>query len=236
MGDIGIIIELFWKVFIRPLPKGGLFKVCPFFMFRFWIWIQSSCRNHFIMYTCHSVFTTQTAVWLQQAVCGFVVRWVMIMSHCQAKCLGSDYWCWAQRKKLHRLSVVLLFWKRLLYTNRGADPTFASAKVKNAIGRIGIFPLYICSESIVSDWHTDVLINLQVSLAVQPYMTCLCPTLEGFLRLKLLRSSWQLHQVYDARCVKFHASQGHGRKSAICKVLYRRQFICDGISLPWFGG
>ncbi len=29
--------------------------------------------------------------------------------------------------------------KGLLYTKGGADPTFASAKVKNAIGRIGIF-------------------------------------------------------------------------------------------------
>ena len=32
-----------------------------------------------------------------------------------------------------------LFGKGLLYTKGGADPTFASAKVKNAIGRIGIF-------------------------------------------------------------------------------------------------
>ncbi len=31
------------------------------------------------------------------------------------------------------------FGKGLLYTKGGADPTFASAKVKNAIGRIGIF-------------------------------------------------------------------------------------------------
>ena len=31
--------------------------------------------------------------------------------------------------------------KGLLYTKGGADPTFASAKVKNAIGRIGIFNL-----------------------------------------------------------------------------------------------
>ena len=40
---------------------------------------------------------------------------------------------------LHRLSVLLLFGKELFYTKGGADPTFASAKVKNAIGRIGIF-------------------------------------------------------------------------------------------------
>ncbi len=39
----------------------------------------------------------------------------------------------------HRLSVVLLLGKGLLHTKGGADPTFASAKVKNAIGRIGIF-------------------------------------------------------------------------------------------------
>ncbi len=36
------------------------------------------------------------------------------------------------------------FWKRgWLYTKGGADPTFASAKVKNAIGRIGIFVLQV---------------------------------------------------------------------------------------------
>ncbi len=42
---------------------------------------------------------------------------------------------------LHRLSVLLLFGKELFYTKGEADPTFASAKVKNAIGRIGIFYL-----------------------------------------------------------------------------------------------
>ncbi len=39
----------------------------------------------------------------------------------------------------HTLSVILLFGKGLLNTKGGADPTFASAKVKNATGRIGIF-------------------------------------------------------------------------------------------------
>ena len=49
----------------------------------------------------------------------------------------------------HQHEVVLLLGKGLLYisqvtgynvyTNGGADPTFASAKVKNAFGRIGIF-------------------------------------------------------------------------------------------------
>ncbi len=42
-------------------------------------------------------------------------------------------------KVFQRLSAVLLFGKGLLYTKGGADPTFASAKVKNAIGRIGVF-------------------------------------------------------------------------------------------------
>ena len=46
---------------------------------------------------------------------------------------------------LLRLSVLLLFGKELLYTRGGADPIFASAKVKNAIGRIGIFILSIHS-------------------------------------------------------------------------------------------
>ncbi len=40
---------------------------------------------------------------------------------------------------LHRLKFRFIIWKRMLYTKGGADPTFASAKVKNAIGRIGIF-------------------------------------------------------------------------------------------------
>ncbi len=43
----------------------------------------------------------------------------------------------------HRLSVVSLLGKGLLYTKGGADPTFASAKVKNAIFRIGIFGINI---------------------------------------------------------------------------------------------
>ena len=42
---------------------------------------------------------------------------------------------------LHNILDVLLG-KGLLYTKGGADPTFASAKVKNAIGRIGIFLLH----------------------------------------------------------------------------------------------
>ncbi len=36
------------------------------------------------------------------------------------------------------------FVMKLLYTKGGAGPTFASAKVKNAIGRIGIFLNALC--------------------------------------------------------------------------------------------
>ncbi len=57
----------------------------------------------------------------------------------------------------HRLSFILLFGKRLLHTKGGADPTFASAKVKNAIGRIGIFT------------EENLNHNLQHIVIVMPY-------------------------------------------------------------------
>ncbi len=44
--------------------------------------------------------------------------------------------------------------KGLLYTKGGADPTFAAAKVKNAIGRIGIFSIIF---TMVSNYLSYVL-------------------------------------------------------------------------------
>ena len=59
---------------------------------------------------------------------------------------------------LHRLSVVLLFGKALLYTKGGADPTFALAKVKNGIGRIGIFAFKF-QPSIVDSFYSFCYLN-----------------------------------------------------------------------------
>ena len=42
--------------------------------------------------------------------------------------------------------LLLVLEKGLLYTKGGAEPTFASAKVKNAIGKIGIFVQTFYSE------------------------------------------------------------------------------------------
>ncbi len=64
-------------------------------------------------------------------VTGYCATHLDIVQHCKIASWRSAM--------LHRLSAVLLLGKGLLYTKGGADQTFASAKVKNAIGRIGIF-------------------------------------------------------------------------------------------------
>ncbi len=66
------------------------------------------------------------------------------------------------RVMLHKLSVVLLFGKGLLYTKGGTNPTFASAKVKNAIGRIGIFALRLALNLLIQS-RGKILLDKSVS-------------------------------------------------------------------------
>ena len=62
-------------------------------------------------------------------------------------------------KMFRSLNLALAKWwhfgKALLYTKGGADPTFASAKVKNAIGRIGIFAINFHSSKILTIQQGD---------------------------------------------------------------------------------
>ncbi len=55
---------------------------------------------------------------------------------------------------LHRLKCRFIIWKRMLYTKGGANPTFASAKVKNAIGSIGIFLFKITRNVCIIGLHS----------------------------------------------------------------------------------
>ncbi len=95
---------------------------------------------------------------------------------------------------------VVTFGKALLYTKGGADPTFASAKVKNAIGRIGILFMndlwrcfMHCSRNDVVTLTQNKLFrfpDVRYSLSPDDWSIWYCLSVHAWLQ-------WQIPVVYD---------------------------------------
>ncbi len=112
---------------IRPLPEGGGLSsfVSFWFLFLFSLRLNFSFRQFYQSFWFLFLFSLRPFFCLICLVCSFMFV------------TSTGYWSKPLPDKLSAED--RSFERALLYTKGGADPTFASAKVKNAIGRIGIF-------------------------------------------------------------------------------------------------